>query len=150
MSANKVTFHHLQPTSPGKPRELAKTTSRVGRDKSASWDLAHQEQREDIQGEAASSMDKGKYCEHACCVQEITPGVSYVASAETMRDHQRAQTFPFCSLNPQLSPSQVSLFPNENIFYQWSCLCKGKPCFDEISPLKWNILSKAIIQSQWN
>ena len=81
-------------------------------------------------------MDKGKQREHAWCAQEITPDLSFMASSETMTDHQRAQTFPFCSLNPQLSPSQVSLFPNENIFYQWSCLCKAKPCFDETSPLK--------------
>lgn len=112
------------------------------RGKSASWDLAHQEQREDIQGEGAGSVDKDeqrgqdKQREHACCVQETTPGLSYVASAETMRDHQRAQTFLFCSLNPQLSPSQVSPFPNENIFYQGSRLCKGKPCFDETRALK--------------
>lgn len=85
ISANKVTFHHLRPTSPGKTTEAgqdhiqnSRASQQAGILPTRSKEKTSRE-RERQRGQRRKQRGQDKQREHACCVQETTPGLSYVA-----------------------------------------------------------------------
>lgn len=120
---SKITFiPSFSPPSLEKMQELAKTTPRTGKAK-LFLDLASQETRKGIQGEAGHR--KSRRSEHAWCVQEFRQHFSYTAFVGTLGIAQGQELVALFS-EPTIKPKPKALFPNENAFYRWSYPCDRK------------------------